>query len=387
MRWIATLAASLLFVPKLLAADGLVVHEWGTFTCLQDATGQPIGAITADVEPLPSFIQSVSISGPKGYSGAEMSVTMRLETPVVYFHLPAGSDPIKLNFSATFHGGLLTQFYPHATPTLPSDATAPLTESTSGTVEWKNITVGKTASGPETKSPVWLAPRQVKAADVSNAAGESERYLFYRGVGHLNSPISVLQKNDSIRCVLGAGMPLERMMDFAQQKMWLADVRPDGSLAWRSTAMDNPLSCALPQSASLKFEPADYSPQRRDELKSNMKAALIAAGLFGDEADAMLKTWDEAYFKSPGTRVFFIVPRNWTDQVLPISVSAPAKIERVMIGRIDLVTPALQSLARQYIDLPHKGTEESRQILNQMGRFAQPIILHESQLAPAAMAQ
>ena len=46
-------------------------------------------------------------------------------------------------------------------------------------------------------------------------------------------------------------------------------------------------------------------------------------------------------------RVFFLVPRAWTDRYLPLSVSVPAQITRVMVGRIELVTPQQRSVLRQ----------------------------------------
>jgi hypothetical protein len=50
----------------------------------------------------------------------------------------------------------------------------------------------------------------------------------------------------------------------------------------------------------------------------------VANGLFADEAQALLDTWEISYFKSAGLRVFFIVPRAWTDYYLPLKVSVPA---------------------------------------------------------------
>ena len=67
-----------------------------------------------------------------------------------------------------------------------------------------------------------------------------------------------------------------------------------------------------------------------------MQGALIANGLFHDEAEAMLNTWQPAYFQHEGTRLMFIVPRAWVDAHLPLSISVPAEIVRVFIGRIDL---------------------------------------------------
>jgi hypothetical protein len=49
-------------------------------------------------------------------------------------------------------------------------------------------------------------------------------------------------------------------------------------------------------------------------------------------------------------RVFFLVPRAWTDFHLPLQISLSAPVNRVMVGRIELVTPGqrerLQEMAR-----------------------------------------
>src|SRR5207248_368945 len=47
---------------------------------------------------------------------------------------------------------------------------------------------------------------------------------------------------------------------------------------------------------------------------------------------------------SPGLRLFFLVPRAWTDHYLPLELSQPAEINRVMVGRIELVTPRQRKL-------------------------------------------
>jgi hypothetical protein len=51
-------------------------------------------------------------------------------------------------------------------------------------------------------------------------------------------------------------------------------------------------------------------------------------------------------------RVFFMVPQPWTDAYLPLSVSVPAQITRVMVGRIELVTPAQRTTLREIARLP-----------------------------------
>lgn len=81
-----------------------------------------------------------------------------------------------------------------------------------------------------------------------------------------------------------------------------------------------------------------------------MHTALVAEGLFPDEAAALLNTWQRAYFISPGLRLFFLVPRPWTDSYLPLSLSQPADIQRVMVGRIELITDQQRNLLARLAD-------------------------------------
>lgn len=52
----------LLWTGSLSAADGtapLVVHEWGTFTALQDEHGTGLVGINVDTEPVPQFVHNL----------------------------------------------------------------------------------------------------------------------------------------------------------------------------------------------------------------------------------------------------------------------------------------------------------------------------------------
>jgi len=71
----------------------------GTFTSLQDEAGNTIGGIKHDDEPVPDFVHRLRNfllaqadgSAPTFFQGAPRchpDVTMRLETPVIYFHAP-----------------------------------------------------------------------------------------------------------------------------------------------------------------------------------------------------------------------------------------------------------------------------------------------------------
>jgi len=92
----------------------------------------------------------------------------------------------------------------------------------------------------------------------------------------------------------------------------------------------------------------------------------------------MLATWDVSYFQSPGLRVFYIVPREWTDAVLPIHFSTPVKLTRVMVGRVDVVTPehraTLAKLAKMDVV---KDQAEAMKAFESLGRFRFAILLDE----------
>src|SRR4051794_33603860 len=119
MKTLLLTLASLCFVASAMASDErMVVHEWGTFTSLQNTAGGTLGGINADDESLPEFVKTIHrglIADPrnKGFAYAHPDIAMRLETPVVYFHPPKSQTaPTTLDLEVQFRGGWLTQYYP-----------------------------------------------------------------------------------------------------------------------------------------------------------------------------------------------------------------------------------------------------------------------------------
>ena len=408
MRYLFSIA-SLCVSFSLFAAEPLVIHEWGTFTSLQDEAGHTIGGLNIDEEQLPDFIHDLSpidtadygeLSAgldrfSKGVAEGDPTVTMRLETPVVYVHLPPGQDSATFDLSVAFRGGFLSQFYPMAQPTVNdrplrwhnqqysntlegktttynvreiqvqndtasqqpiwSRWNAPsLSSSTTSSLTWRGITVGGSESAPETASPVWLAPRKVDAANLTVGA-EHERYLFYRGLGHFDAPLKTIRSVDgaTLTVTTRPDVPTSRWRPNYIPRLWFADLRADGTAAFRTispmglyrTHPDEAPVAA--QTFSATFSSEDYSAERLRLLRQELHADLVQSGLFADEAQALLTTWEASYFKAPGQRLFFLVPSAWIDHVLPLTISTPAKVIRAMMGRIELISPTQrQSLTR-----------------------------------------
>src|SRR5262245_3511560 len=111
--------------PASAPSNRLVIHEWGTFTSLQDEVGRTITGVNTDDEPVPEFVHRISELIPrptelapvyyKGVPRSHRQVRMRLETPVLYFHPPAGRrEPMRATVKVGFRGGWLTEYYPTA---------------------------------------------------------------------------------------------------------------------------------------------------------------------------------------------------------------------------------------------------------------------------------
>ncbi len=348
----------------------LVVHEWGTITTVHAADGTPQGGLNKidESEVLPPFVhryepESTRFDPKKKLAKAPLvpgrpDVTMRLETPVIYFH-PGAKRHYETPFDVQVHfrGGVINEFYPAAAAGVKLD-TARIGEKMAakviprqwtgevlnnyvvGSLAWKGVKLHDTVVAPLTHDPVWLAPREVQAASVFlPEAGEGERYLFYRGVAALGALLQTKVKSGQITVSAPTNLVWLDEDAVALPNVWHVDVREDHAIAFREHGASI-ISKAGPGKELARFKRfahRDYAAENLRELRSSLKAALIKDGLFADEAEAMLNTWKHSYFEKPGLRVFYIVPRLWTDHFLPLTFSVAARVDRVMVGRIDLL--------------------------------------------------
>ena len=355
--------------------DRLVVHEWGTFTVLQDERGNGLGGINVDDEPLPEFVHSLyrysptrshSLGGAYESKGAPQRhpyVRMRLETPVMYFYPPTGAaKPLQLDVSVQFRGGLLTQHYPAAEVVAPgidrqgrpqqisgsNRASGSVRPDTVGELHWRNLQVGTAGTVPLTDSPVWLAPRVPDAATVTAESGESERYLFYRGIANIEAPLRVSGGANSAEFVVrgNLGNVVAENESISIGPLWIVHILDDGRCAYRQLSPAQAGTDAGAEIARFRpdFAAGDFAGANLHKLCAEMHAALVADGLYDAEATGLLETWRAAYFKSPGLRLFFLVPQAWTDGVLPLAISQPAQIRRVMVARVELISPQQRTL-------------------------------------------
>jgi len=346
----------------------LVVHEWGTITTRHAPDGTPEGRLNhiAPSEVLPPFVHRYEPAPTKDKPDKTLvktpltpgrpDVTMRLETPVIYFHIvPNGPPPGPFDVDVRLRGGILNEFYPQGDGSVEVDVERAqqkmqagvlpptwdgevLNNYVVGGLRWKGLSLRDSVSPPLTTNHLWLAPRQVRAAGVVARSGESERYLFYRGVAHLDALVQTELTAKDIVLRSPKRMLWLREPTASIPHLWLVDIRPNGSSAFRDEAALSISRDAV--SVELRrlplFTEREYGMRKLDELRASMKRELLAGGLYEDEAEAMLETWKESYYHMPGLRVFYIVPQQWLRYFLPLQISAPHEMKRVLVGRIDI---------------------------------------------------
>lgn len=332
----------------------LTVHEWGTFTSFQSENGQTIPGINVDDEPVPAFVHrlkdlpifttaSLPALWSQGAPICHSGVTLRLETPVLYFYpQPGFALERPLDVRVRFNGGWLTEFFPAAAADMPGFPDQ-LDRRTHGDLEWTGLRLQLPSASPppQTRERVWLAPRQVRSTIVSGK-NESEHYLFYRGVGQLDAPLVTEQRADHLAITLRKNDPILEQLPM----LWLVRVWPDGRLGYRTLRPDGTsYEAALPSLGAA-------ADSQLDALRKELSSALVAQGLYADEARAMLDTWQLSYFDSEGLRLFFLLPQSWADRYLPLTLSAPAAVTRVMMGRIELVSASQREALRKLLGLP-----------------------------------
>ena len=328
--------------------EPLVVHEWGTFTSVASETGTPVKwAPLSGPEDLPCFVARLGPYSPKATINS--SGLVRMETPVLYFYSPR---PITLSVGIRFPQGWITEWYPHAavTPTQ-LDSTTDL-GGLESTATWPNVLIrpGDTPVYPHERGEShYYAARATDAVPVQ-VNGQDEKFLFYRGVGGFQPPLSAAITSDG------------RVHVEARQGGAVGDVlqfdNTDGHIryrfahsGWSRTTLD-----ATPTEGGL---PA---------LHSRLERLLVAHGLYEREARAMVDTWKDSWFE-PGVRLIYIVPASFVDATLPLDIRPrPSNIARVFVGRIELLSDAKLTSVKNAL------LNGDAAALNAHGRFVWPAV-------------
>ena len=102
----------------------------------------------------------------------------------------------------------------------------------------------------------------------------------------------------------------------------------------------------------------------------------------------MVNTWEASYFRTEGLRVLSVLPRSTVDEVIPIQIKpAPQELVRVMVGRIEVLTPEMEQNVEKHLTDLGSADEEVRAAaeadLARLGRFKEPVLRRIAALTKA----
>ncbi|MEZ4371853.1 MAG: hypothetical protein R3B07_13550 [Polyangiaceae bacterium] len=349
--------------------QAFVVHEWGTFTSMISAQGSlkagaELPGMHHEDEPLPSFVlgRSPGADFGKAMESLPGPVTQKMETPVLYFY---SDQALKVDVDVTFKDGIISQWYPDASSFWPPVGEA--AAFSGGNMRWQvQLAPGDTeAPIPVAEDDIWAPSRNVASVPV-RAAGAIEQFIFYRGLGDFSVPLSYEVDFDSVS-----------VKNNSEQRIPAAfylNLHDGGGLV-------TPLGSIEPGGSVV----AQGGPKERDldayvlNAKDVVKSALVDSGLYADEAQAMVDTWAKSYFLTPGRRLLYVLPREWTDALLPIQIApTPDQLVRTLVGRVELLTGDRET---ELMGTLHQAFTGSGVLdTGALGRFAEPQLQRALQL-------
>jgi hypothetical protein len=383
---------------------GFVVHEWGTDTIVVGSDGSLQRGLHHEEEDLPGFVYDRLKAAPL----SQLSVMVKMETPVTYFY----SDvPLSAQASVTFPEGLLTQWYPAvsrfapeiAAPGSGSSLTTPATYAdpvldlsfpfgsdlcrdkfsavAGGKLDWGTFSLlarGTDVSASQPDAPLakfgWSYARDVDANPIQMPNGEAERFLFYRGLGDFDFPITVQAGGAGhVALTNGYSQPVGRV--------FVLNVGAENGAFTEHRAGIAPGATLDDVAPSLDGAPTldDYEGL----LGSAVTDALDATGLYHDEATAMVNTWQRQWFRTPGVRVLYLIPQAWTDASIPLSVTPkPDSMLRVMLIRVEVITPEQELGDVEALEIFDTDSAQAKGHFTALGRFAEPRLRRALSLSP-----
>ena len=334
--------------------NNLIVHEWGTFTSIAGKDGVTLEWRPLNGPPdLPKFVHTIQEgdSGLRNAPKADLRAAVRMETPVIYFY---SNNEMDVSVNVDFPKGKITEWYPNA-------------RLVKTGIDWGRFKVmpGAALNLPvEYSASHYFAARETDSAPIQvcrtdGKPAQQEKFLFYRGVGTFDLPLSAKLAGNKILLKNLSQNEIARLIIFENR---------DGKIGYRI------LDAFIGETASER----PTLDGNIDLLISELKQTLVASGLYEKEAEAMIKTWRTSWFEE-GLRVFYLLPRATTDAVLPIEIDPkPAQLTRVLVGRAEVITPEMEkSVQKQVMMLGNPSPavrEQAMLTIRKYGRFSEPIL-------------
>lgn len=353
---VATIGAVSAAVPRshgaAMPSPELVVHEWGTFTSIAGPDGQAVQwrPLTGPAD-LPCFVTQLNANSIKIPAGGlpGLKATVRMETPVLYFYSPSEQT---VRVTVRFPQGMISEWYPQASVRPGSfNATRPNEVNTLERIQWDNVRVtpGVKIDFPtEPDGSHYYAARETDAAPLT-VGDQHEKFLFYRGIANFRPPLwPTIDRDGRVAVAQPPDTGIDTLILFERRNGRMG--YRVGHAEGKNIILDRPALAASVES-----------------LRDRLRGILVEAGLYPREAAAMVETWRDSWFED-GARLFYMAPLSAADSILPLQIEpAPAAVKRVFVGRIEIVTPEIES------EVGEAMRTGNQVVLRKYGRFLEPI--------------
>jgi hypothetical protein len=210
---------------------------------------------------------------------------------------------------------------------------------------------------------------RVDSLSETNPVPESEKFIFYRGVGNFATPLRVTMTSASTVTLENTGVePLASLFVLGLENR-----------AGKYVHMDR-LPPGEKRTVEINWQNQSERLEKLSQtLGDQVARSLVTEGLYDREAKAMVNTWKDSWFAEDGLRVLYILPRAWTDRTLPLTITpAPRDVVRVMVGRAEVITTAVKERLSNALTKAAQGDADARaEAIAQfktLGRFGEPAL-------------
>ncbi len=394
-----------------LTKKDLVIHEWGVFTSFNN--GKDVEAHhKREWACLPSFFY-------RQFPQERLRwVPAGWDKPVVYFY--AKETPLELRVNVKFADGLPVVWWPAVVDPLNRGQSPDSVESPTPRpyryLDWR-LWVGPIVQNrdewtgdPDPQQPwkkvndfelppdCWLRDARLPDASHLTAVGnpvdlpkpvapwdvnrlETERFLFYDGL---------VPTPDYLRCekVDPTSVTLRNRAKFDLRHLFVVDRRTPGKFAF---ARLDGKEDVFPPGATLTLPLCEIPKERLQAGIQQVKQAILDAGLFSPEADALLKIWRDGLFETEGLTVFHILPQEEYDRMLPLTITPKPEGKPVRVGialhpHMEIEPPLVARIAALLHDLDDPAFAKraaASKALVEMGPFAATVLRGELSQNPS----
>jgi hypothetical protein len=210
---------------------------------------------------------------------------------------------------------------------------------------------------------------------------ETERFLYYDGL---------VPAPDYLRCEKAAArsLTLRNRAGFDLARLFVVDRRVKGAVGF---AFVDGKKQTFKAGATLTIEPRKIAPGDWPAVgKKQVRQALLDAGLFGAEADALLKIWQTRLLEAAGVTVFHILPAGEYDRMLPLDILPAPATKPVRVGialhpHVEVEPERAEqvgALIRQLDDPKFQTRDVASKALLEIGPLAIAMLRAELQKAP-----